>query len=173
MISLNWVKISLCLAMSVAKIHLIIPSRISLSTNSYKFDIWDISIIQSIYNYLYISLVVFSKTLHSGNSSSRKAIEQWWFSSGDMSLYLRIVNRWITESCGSINNIILTSKLVQFLHLSDKRCYSPDDPSHDKYKKRTEWRLPCPPNARLNLRATLKRTSIQGRNWEIDKTVFL
>lgn len=38
--------------------------------------------------HLYMSLVKFSNRLHSGNSNSRKAIEQWWFSKGEMSLYL-------------------------------------------------------------------------------------
>jgi hypothetical protein len=35
-----------------------------------------------------MSLVRLSRRLQSGNSSNRKAMEQWWFSSGEISLYL-------------------------------------------------------------------------------------
>lgn len=83
-----------------------------------------------------MSLVMFSNKLQSGNSSSRKAMEQWWFSNGEMSLYLEGDERTISEQRKDCKNFSLsTSAPVPSLHLSGKHCCSRDDPSHDKCTK--------------------------------------
>lgn len=43
--------------------------------------------------YLNASRLKFLNILQSGCSNKRNAIEQWWFSKGDMSLYLE-ENKW-------------------------------------------------------------------------------
>jgi hypothetical protein len=65
--SLNCARISLCLAMSVAKMHRITPSR----------------------TWRNISGDRVRNMLQSLSSSTRNATEQWWFSRGEMSLYRR------------------------------------------------------------------------------------
>lgn len=45
--------------------------------------------------HLKVSRLKFLNILHSGCSSRRNAIEQWWFSSGEMSLYLQMISHTV------------------------------------------------------------------------------
>lgn len=146
-ISLNWFTISLCRAMSVARMHRIIPSLIFLNVSYEKFR----------------------KILHSGSSRIRNATEQWWFSSGDMSLYRRassvcalicritihFINQWVqikhaTMSFARIAHEIIVWCLPWWLMwawyyfecVPDRYYCSRDDPDHGKYKKLRVLKFP-------------------------------
>jgi virulence-associated protein VapD len=65
-----------------------------------------------------MSLVTSSNKLQSGYSSNRKAIEQWWFSKHEMSLYLARAEREKVEGQMGGENIQKAKSDVYYLKAS-------------------------------------------------------
>lgn len=136
------------------------------------------------YTHLEVSLLKFLKILQSGCSNNRNAIEQWWFSNGDMSLYLQqpqpekrnrinilymqienkfIENVRVIDTQRTRHSSLITLTLIPCVRLFDKYYCSRDDRGRGKCTIPIKSTLPIRRGVRSNWLGMRLHTSAK---WE-------